>query len=85
MPAVSITGGGGTGATATAVLGTGATAGQVINYNITNPGSGYTSVPTVTVAPPTSLSTFSLDLASTNLLPSGSVTLLAGQNITMGI
>ena len=83
-PAVSITGGGGTGATATAVLGTGATAGQVVNYNITNPGSGYTSVPTVNVAPPTSLSTFSLDLASTNLLPSGSVTLLAGQNISMG-
>lgn len=84
VPAVSITGGGGTGATATAVLGTGATAGQVVDYIISNGGSGYTTVPTVTIAPPTALSTFSLDLASTNLLPSGSVTLLAGQNIDMG-
>ena len=50
-PVVTITGGGGTGATATAVLGTGAQAGQVISYLIT-PGSGYTTVPTITVSPP---------------------------------
>jgi len=42
-PAVSITGGGGTGATATAVL-TGTT---VTGVTITNPGSGYTSAPTI--------------------------------------
>jgi phage tail sheath protein FI len=46
-PAVSFTGGGGTGAAATAVLGTGANAGKVVAVNITNPGSGYTSAPTV--------------------------------------
>jgi hypothetical protein len=87
VPAVSITGGGGTGATATAVLGTGAAAGQVVSYNITNPGSGYTSAPTVTVAPPTARSSFSLDLTNSRTIPltsSGSVTLIAGQNISMG-
>lgn len=46
-PAVSFTGGGGTGAMATAVLGTGANAGKVVAINITNAGSGYTSAPTV--------------------------------------
>jgi hypothetical protein len=38
-------------ATATAVLGTGASAGRVTDY-ITNPGVGYTAAPTVTVAAP---------------------------------
>jgi uncharacterized protein len=42
-PAVSFTGGGGTGATATAVV----SGGLVTGVNITNPGSGYTSAPTV--------------------------------------
>ncbi|MEI7852465.1 MAG: VCBS repeat-containing protein [Planctomycetota bacterium] len=87
VPAVSITGGGGTGAIATAVLGTGTAAGQVVSYIITNPGSGYTSTPTVTVAPPTSKSSFSLDLTSSRTSPltsSGSVTLIAAQNISMG-
>jgi fibronectin-binding autotransporter adhesin len=86
-PTVIISGGGGVGATATAVLGTGATAGKVVGYTITNPGSGYTSSPTVTIAPPTTSSGFSLDLATSNtsdLTPSGSVTLLAGFNISMG-
>lgn len=41
---------GGTQATAIAVLGVGTTAGQVIGYTITNPGSGYVSFPTITVA-----------------------------------
>jgi fibronectin-binding autotransporter adhesin len=49
-PFVSITGGGGTGASATAVLGTGAKAGQIVSYTVTNRGSGYISVPTVTVS-----------------------------------
>ena len=38
-------------ATATAVLGTGIQAGQVVGYTITNPGSGYLTIPKVTVAP----------------------------------
>ncbi|HKY46153.1 MAG TPA: phage tail sheath subtilisin-like domain-containing protein [Pyrinomonadaceae bacterium] len=46
-PSVSFTGGAGTGATAAAVLGTGADAGKVVSVTITNPGSGYTSAPTV--------------------------------------
>jgi len=45
-------GGGGSGATAEAVLGTGPTAGQVESINITNSGSGYTSTPTITIDPP---------------------------------
>jgi phage tail sheath protein FI len=47
VPAVTFTGGAGTGATATAALGTGANAGKVVSITITNPGSGYTSAPTV--------------------------------------
>jgi len=46
-PSVSFTGGGGTGAAATAVLGTGADEGKVVGLTITNPGSGYTAAPTV--------------------------------------
>jgi hypothetical protein len=42
-PTVAITGGGGTGATATATVSSGA----VTGFTITNPGSGYTSAPTV--------------------------------------
>lgn len=42
-PVVAITGGGGTGATATAII----EDGSVVAVNITNPGSGYTSLPTV--------------------------------------
>jgi hypothetical protein len=42
-PTVSFTGGGGSGATATAIL----TAGIITSFNITNPGSGYTGNPTV--------------------------------------
>lgn len=42
---VSITGGGGSGATATASLGSG----MVTGISVTDPGSGYSSVPTVTV------------------------------------
>ena len=38
-------------ATATAILGTGIQAGQVVGYTITNPGSGYLTTPKVTVAP----------------------------------
>jgi hypothetical protein len=45
-PTVAFTGGGGTGAAATAVV----TAGVVTAINVTNPGSGYTSEPTVTLS-----------------------------------
>ena len=44
-PTVTITGGGGTGATAVAVL----DGGEVAEINIVNHGSGYTSTPTVTL------------------------------------
>jgi len=50
VPTVNIIGGGGTGATAIAILGTGATADQVVGYTITNPGTGYTSDPTVIIS-----------------------------------
>ena len=46
VPSVTITGGGGTGATATAVL----TAQVVTSITVDTNGSGYTSVPTVTIA-----------------------------------
>ena len=37
-----------------AVLGTGLDAGKVLSINVTNPGFGYASAPTVTIAPPSS-------------------------------
>ena len=46
-PNVAITGGGGTGAKATANLGTGANAGKIVSVTIDANGSGYTSAPTV--------------------------------------
>lgn len=46
-PTVTLSGGSGTGATAHAVLGTGANAGKVVSVIVDNPGSGYTSAPTV--------------------------------------
>jgi phage tail sheath protein FI len=46
-PAVAFSGGGGTGAAGTAVLGTGPNAGKVVGVTITNPGNGYTSAPTI--------------------------------------
>ena len=47
-PAVTISGGGGSGATASATI----SGGVVTGVNVLTPGSGYTSVPTVTIAPP---------------------------------
>ena len=50
LPSVNITGGGGTGAVAVAVVGVGgATAQTVIGINVTNKGSGYTSTPSITI------------------------------------
>ena len=58
-------GGGGSGATAQAFLGTTpATLGTVIAINVLTPGSGYTSAPTVVITPPTvqaTLGTVTLD------------------------
>ncbi len=48
-PAVAITGGGGSGATAEAVLGTGTDAGKITSIRVLSAGSGYTSAPTVTL------------------------------------
>ena len=49
-PIVTITGGGGTGAAATAIVGTGGAYAQtVIGINVTNKGSGYTTTPSVTI------------------------------------
>ena len=50
-PVVTITGGGGTGATAIATI----TAGAVTDITVTSVGSGYTSVPAVTISPPTGI------------------------------
>jgi hypothetical protein len=47
-PVVTITGGGGSGAKATAFQ----VNGVVTSISITNPGSGYTSAPSITIAPP---------------------------------
>lgn len=48
-PTVTITGGGGSGATVTATI----SGGAVNGLTITNPGTGYTSNPTLTIAAPT--------------------------------
>lgn len=48
-PLVTITGGGGTGAQATAVIDA---SGVVTAVNVTNPGTGYTSIPTVSFSAP---------------------------------
>jgi FtsP/CotA-like multicopper oxidase with cupredoxin domain len=49
MPTVTISGGGGTGATAVALIRNNGTTGVVNEIRITNPGSGYTSRPTVQI------------------------------------
>ncbi len=61
-PAVTLSGGGGTGATATAVMaGAGATR-RVASITVTNPGSGYTTPPTVTIAAATGTGAISATL-----------------------
>ena len=47
-PSVGFTGGGGSGATATAVMSGGGSNQKVASITVTNPGSGYTSAPTIT-------------------------------------
>jgi len=48
-PTVTFSGGGGSGATARAIINAN---GQVIGFTITSGGSGYTSAPTITISPP---------------------------------
>ena len=52
-PTVTITGGGGTGATATAIVTVTGTVASVTGVNITNPGLGYTTAPTIVISAPT--------------------------------
>jgi hypothetical protein len=52
-PSVTITGDG-IGATASAQLGTGLSAGKVIRIDIVNPGTSYNTVPTITLSSPSS-------------------------------
>ena len=49
---IAAPGGGGTQATAVAVLGAGTDAGKVVSITITNPGEGYATNPTVTIGAP---------------------------------
>ena len=85
-PVVTISGGGGTGATATAVLGTGASAGVITSINFTG-GSGYTSAPTITIAPPTATAVAVATLGSgatagmvTSISASGAITSITVTN-----
>ena len=55
-------------ATATAVLGSGTTLGEVIRVDIAGVGSAYTSAPTVTIAAPT---TETLNLGSSSIITDG--------------
>ncbi|MDD4994355.1 MAG: T9SS type A sorting domain-containing protein, partial [Paludibacter sp.] len=66
--AITITGGGGTGAVATASTNA---SGVITSVNISNPGSGYTSAPTVTVTTPGGGSGFT---AGTVLFGTGAIT-----------
>jgi len=78
-PRVLITGGGGRGAEAVAILSdtgylvNGVTYYEVVGVRITNPGTGYTSSPTITISPPT----FGLNTASAEATTgaSGAITL----------
>jgi hypothetical protein len=58
VPTVTITGGGGTGATAIANMDTASNGGKIISFTVTNPGTGYSTAPTVTVANTTQNNTF---------------------------
>jgi len=49
VPTVSFTSATGSGATATAVRGTGTTANKIIRIDVTNPGSGYQTAPVVSI------------------------------------
>ena len=75
-PAVTINGGGGTGATASAVL----TNGVVTSIQITNVGSGYTSAPLVTIAPPPGLLINSFTINYTSPAATGTLSFQPANN-----
>ena len=80
-PAVAISGGGGTGATATAVL----TSGAVTSVSITNPGNGYTTVPTIAFSGGTVSTAGTVPTGTgnaTHFVVSGITMLTAGTNFT---
>ena len=83
VPAVTITGGGGSGAAATAVL----TNGVVTAINVTGVGSGYTSTPTVTIAGPGVTGPGALSVNYVNQSPTAilSYTPVPGQSGTANI
>jgi hypothetical protein len=82
-PAVIISGGGGTGATATAYV----SHGVIYNMILTNAGSGYTSAPTVTINDPNPRATNAVVIATFNVQPTQpdnglSVKVTIGGNVT---
>ena len=85
VPAVTIVGGGGSGATGVAQI----SAGAVTNVMITATGSGYTSLPTIQIAPPpvTALTPAiapGMQVNSTNLIPYFSYQLEFTPNLPAG-
>ena len=62
-PLVLIQGGGGSGATATAVI----SDGHVVGINITNPGSGYTNTVKIVIASPPFVPTVSIAFSRVNV------------------
>ncbi|XOV73945.1 MAG: hypothetical protein ACFHW5_18450 [Verrucomicrobiota bacterium] len=77
VPAVTITGGGGSGAVAVAVL----TSGRVTSIEIINAGKGYASEPTVTIDPPPITS----PQVSLRLVPAVTVTGEFGQSVIIEV
>ena len=77
VPAVTISGGGGSGAEAVAVL----TSGRVTSIEIISAGRGYTSAPTITIEPPPLTST----QVSLRLVPAVTVIGIVGQSKTIEV
>jgi hypothetical protein len=63
VPAVRIVGGGGTGATAVAIV----QGGVVVGINLVSGGSGYTSPPTVQIGAPQGLASTSIEVSSVDV------------------
>lgn len=82
-PTVTITGGGGTGATCTANL----MNGSITSFSMTDPGSGYTSTPSVEITDSTGTGAFAVAVYNDNqvivaVLPSGPMILNEGRTYT---
>jgi hypothetical protein len=82
-PTVSITGGGGSGASATVSI-----VGAVTSISCSNPGSGYTDIPSVTIASATSSNTASahavMQVASISIISAGSNYNTSSTTVTIG-